>query len=306
MKPDSDRQATAPARAIVNAMSVDVEEYFQVSAFEGRVGRTDWDTWPSRVEHNTGLLLDLFARCGVSATFFCLGWVAERHPALIRRIVDEGHELASHGWDHTRVHDMDRERLRQDVMRTKATLEDIGGVQVLGYRAPTFSIGKRNLWALGVLREAGYVYSSSIFPVRHDLYGFPEAPRSAFTDADSGLLEVPMSTLRLFDRNLPFCGGGYFRLYPYPVTRWAVRRVNEVEQRPCIFYMHPWEVDPQQPRPERLSMRTRFRHYLNLDKVAGRLERMLGDFRWDRMDRIFLPEGAAQQAASAPQRATGT
>jgi len=274
---------------VVNAMSVDVEEYFQVSAFERQVTRDDWGAWPSRVEHNTGLLLDLFARCGTSATFFCLGWVAERHPALIRRIVDEGHELASHGWDHTRVHDMDRERLRQDVYRTKALLEDISGVRVLGYRAPTFSIGKRNLWALGVLKEAGYVYSSSIFPVRHDLYGFPEAPRSVFTDADSGLIEVPMSTLRVLDRNLPFCGGGYFRLYPYALTRWAVRRVNETEGRPCIFYMHPWEVDPGQPRPRRLSLRTRFRHYLNLHRVAGRLERLLGDFRWDRMDRIFLP-----------------
>jgi len=297
--------ASRPA-SIINAMSVDVEEYFQVSAFERRVTRDEWDSWPSRVEQNTGLLLDLFANCGVSATFFCLGWVAERHPALIRRIVDEGHELASHGWDHTRVHDMDRARLRQDVIRTKSVLEDIAGRPVLGYRAPTFSIGKRNLWALGVLKEAGYVYSSSIFPVRHDLYGFPEAPRSAFTDADSGIIEVPMSTLRLFDRNLPFCGGGYFRLYPYTVTRWAMRRVNQSEGRPCIFYMHPWEVDPDQPRPSSLSLRTRFRHYLNLDRVAGRLERLLKDFRWDRMDRIFLTEGAkSQQPRSVLRSAAG-
>jgi polysaccharide deacetylase family protein (PEP-CTERM system associated) len=303
MQADSDERARVPP--VVNAMSVDVEEYFQVSAFERRIARDEWGRWPSRVQENTGRLLDLFARAGVSATFFCLGWVAERHPALVRRIVDEGHELASHGWDHTRVHDMDRDRFRQDVIRTKSTLEDIAGVRVLGYRAPTFSIGRRNLWALGVLKEAGYVYSSSIFPVRHDLYGFPEAPRSMFTDADSGLIEVPMSTLRLFDRNLPFCGGGYFRLYPYALTRWAVRRVNEAEGRPCIFYMHPWEVDPGQPRVRSLGLRTRFRHYLNLDRVAQRLERLLGDFHWDRMDRIFLSQTPARDSAAAAPAPAG-
>lgn len=306
MNPDGPQSASRGS--VVNAMSVDVEEYFQVSAFESRITRADWENWPSRVEYNTGVLLDLFAECGISSTFFTLGWVAERHPALIRRIVAEGHELASHGYDHTRVHNMPREVFRADITRTKAILEDCGGVRVRGYRAPTFSIGKKNLWTLCELKDAGYEYSSSIFPIRHDLYGFPEAPRSPFVDADSGLLEVPMSTLRVFERNLPFCGGGYFRLYPYALTRWAVSRVNQRDARPCIFYMHPWEVDPEQPRPEGLSARTRFRHYLNLGRVRSRLRRLISDFHWDRMDRVFLERSATVPASlsSAPAAITAT
>lgn len=279
---------------VVNAMSVDVEEYFQVSAFEGSIARADWESWPSRVDANMQLLLDLFSSKAIKATFFCLGWIAERHPDIVRRIVAEGHELASHGYDHTRAHAMSPAQFREDVRRTKATLEELSGVAVLGYRAPSFSIGKNNLWTLSELKAAGYQYSSSVFPIRHDLYGFPEAPRSPFVDADSGLLEVPMSTLRLFERNLPFCGGGYFRLYPYALTRWAVDRVNQRDGRPCIFYMHPWEVDPEQPRPRGLSLRTRFRHYLNLNKVSTRLARLIDDFAWGRMDQIFLEPHLAE------------
>ena len=275
--------------APVNAMSVDVEDYFQVQALAGVVARGDWESTPLRVADNVGRLLDLFAEGGVKATFFTLGWIAERNPGLIRRIVAEGHELASHGWDHTRADAQDEPTFRADIRRTKDLLEQLGGVPVLGYRAATFSIGPKNRWAFRVLEEEGYRYSSSLYPIRHDLYGDTDAPRTPFNPDGLGLLEIPMTTADWFGRNVPCSGGGYFRLLPYELSRINMRRVNRAERRPCIFYFHPWEVDPGQPRPAGLSARSRFRHYTNLSRMEAKLRRLIGDFRWDRMDRVFLP-----------------
>ena len=270
-----------------NALTVDVEEYFQVAAFDQTIPRQEWDSRTSRVEMNTGRVLDLFAEQGAKATFFVLGWVAERHPGLVRRIVSEGHELASHGYDHTRVHQFTPEQFRADVTRTKAMLEDLGGVAVRGYRAPSYSINRRNLWALDVLQETGHAYSSSIYPIRHDLYGMPDAPRFPFRLKPEGILEIPVTTVRLGERNLPCGGGGYFRLLPYPAFRWMLRRVNETDRQAGLFYFHPWEVDPQQPRVYGAPLRSRFRHYLNLETMEARLRRLLSDFSWGRMDAVF-------------------
>lgn len=281
----------------VNAMTVDVEDYFQVSAFERHVQRSAWDSTPMRVEANVDRILALFEQRGVKATFFTLGWVAERHPAMVQRIVAGGHELASHGWEHIRVTNQQPEAFREDVVRTKALLEDIGGVAVNGYRAASYSIGAGNLWALDVLADTGYLYSSSIAPIRHDLYGMPEAPRFAFAAAGGRLTEIPVTTLTLAGRNINCGGGGWFRLFPYGFSRWALRRINRAEGESGLFYFHPWEIDPEQPRPAGLPLRTRFRHYLNLGRMEQRLQRLLGDFRWDRMDRVFGPAIAANQAA---------
>jgi polysaccharide deacetylase family protein (PEP-CTERM system associated) len=270
-----------------NAMSVDVEEYFQVAAFERQVHKDDWGAYPSRVEWNTGRVLDLFAAKGVRATFFVLGWVAERHPGLIRRIVGEGHELASHGYDHTRVIYMDERAFREDVVRTKGILEDVGGVRVRGYRAPSYSIGAGNLWALDVLQETGHAYSSSIYPIRHDLYGMPEAPRFAFRVREQAILEIPVTTVEWGGSKLPAGGGGFFRLLPYPAYRWALNRVNGRDRQPGIFYFHPWEVDAQQPRIAHAPLKSRFRHYVNLGTMEARLARLLDDFQWGRVDEVF-------------------
>jgi polysaccharide deacetylase family protein (PEP-CTERM system associated) len=270
-----------------NALTVDVEEHFQVAAFEGQIGREDWAGHPSRVSDNTTRVLDLFAARGVKGTFFVLGWVAERNPKLVRRIVADGHELASHGYDHTRVIYMDATKFRDDVTRTKRILEDLGGVAVSGYRAPSYSIGARNLWALDVLQETGHLYSSSIYPIRHDLYGMPEAPRFAFRIRPGAILEIPVTTVALNGRNLPAGGGGYFRLMPYPAFRWAFRRVNKRDRQPGMFYFHPWEVDPDQPRIPGAPLRSRFRHYTNLGTMEARLNRLLADFSWGRTDEVF-------------------
>lgn len=279
---------------ISNAMTVDVEDYLHVSAFERHIRREDWDRLPCRVERNTDRILDLFAEHRVQATFFMLGWVAERYPALVRRIVDEGHELASHGYGHVRVTEQTPEVFREDVIRNKRLLEDMGGTAVRGYRAASYSIGERNLWALDVLQETGHVYSSSIYPIRHDLYGMPAAPRFPFwPNGEGGLLEIPVTTVRLFSQKWPCGGGGYFRLLPYALSRWAMRRVNGADRRPCVFYFHPWEIDPGQPRQRGIGFKTRFRHYVNLARTEQRLRRLLADFRWDRMDHIFLGKHAA-------------
>jgi polysaccharide deacetylase family protein (PEP-CTERM system associated) len=274
---------------IRNAMTIDVEDYFQVSAFDGHISRESWPTQPCRVERNIDCILALLDDKDIKATFFTLGWIAERYPAMVRRIVDAGHELASHGYAHRRASDQDEAEFMDDISRSKALLEDIGGQQVLGYRAPSFSIGIRNLWALDTLREAGYRYSSSIYPVQHDHYGMPDAPRFAFYPAGpEGLLEVPITTVRVMERNLPAGGGGYFRFFPYQVSRWFLRRVNRIDKQPGIFYFHPWELDPGQPRQKHISLKTRFRHYVNLDRMEDRLKALTRDFEWDRMDRIFL------------------
>jgi polysaccharide deacetylase family protein (PEP-CTERM system associated) len=271
-------------------MSVDVEDYFQVQALAGAIRRDDWDGIPRRVDSNTNLILDLFAQHGVKATFFTLGWVAERHPALVRRIVAEGHELASHGSDHRRADDQGANAFAADIRRSKQLLEDIGGTRVRGYRAPTFSIGERNMWAFEILAAEGYAYSSSVYPVRHDYYGMPQAPRFAFFPlVGHGLEEYPITTVRLGGRNLPSGGGGFFRLLPYVISRAAIARVNRQDRMPTIFYFHPWEVDPLQPRVTKLGFKSRFRHYLNLSKTVRRLERLVADFAWDRLDRVFRP-----------------
>ncbi len=232
-------------------------------------------------------MLDVFAGAGVKATFFTLGWVAERHPNLVRRIVAEGHELASHGYAHRRADEQTPAEFRADVVKAKQILEDIGGTVVRGYRAPTFSIGAGNRWAFDVLAEAGYRYSSSIYPVAHDLYGSPDCSRTPFRERQSGLIEIPLTTVRLFGRNYPCSGGGYFRLLPYAVSARAMRHVNRSDGFPCIFYVHPWEIDPDQPRQAQAGLKSRFRHYTNLARTEGRLQRLLRDFSWGRMDEIF-------------------
>jgi polysaccharide deacetylase family protein (PEP-CTERM system associated) len=272
--------------ALINALTIDVEDYFQVSAFDRHIDREAWERMPCRVERNVEQLLALLDEHQAHATFFTLGWVAHRYPALIRRIVAQGHELASHGYGHRRASDLDHAAFSHDIRHAKALLEDISGTAVIGYRAPSFSIGKANLWAFDCIAAAGYRYSSSIYPVQHDHYGMPDAPRFPYRVRD-GLTEIPVTTTRLFGRNLPAGGGGYFRLAPYHVSRWAIARVNRQELRPAIFYFHPWEIDPEQPRVDGVSLKTRFRHYLNLHRTQARLRRLLSDFRWDRIDRVF-------------------
>ncbi|MBT9538614.1 MAG: DUF3473 domain-containing protein [Thiobacillus sp.] len=273
-----------------NAMSIDVEDYFQVSAFASTIRREDWDSLPCRVERNIDVILQLLEEADANATFFTLGWIAERYPQVVRRIVDAGHELASHGYGHERVSDLTPEQFRSDITRAKHILEDLGGVSVRGYRAPSFSINQNNWWAVEELENAGYVYSSSIYPVKHDHYGMPDAPRfpNRPNGAD-GILELPPTTLALLGRNLPAAGGGWFRLLPYALSRWMLQRVNTQDQAPCMFYFHPWEMDAGQPRQSGLSTRTRFRHYVNLQRMPGRMKKLLNDFEWDRVDRVFLP-----------------
>jgi len=280
--------AQAPATGTpANALTVDVEDYFQVSAFKPHVSRDQWASRECRIERNVNRILEMFARHGARATFFTLGWVAERYPALVHRIVAEGHELASHGYEHDRASDLTEAAFFGDVDRAKRILEDIGGVAVHGYRAPSFSIGHGNPWAFDVLARTGHSYSSSIFPIRHDHYGMPDAPRFAHV-RPGGVVELPATTIRLGGVNLPASGGGYFRLLPYAVSRWMIRRVNTVDRQPAIFYFHPWEIDPAQPRIEGVGLKTRFRHYVNLHRVEARLDRLLGDFRWDRVDQALL------------------
>lgn len=280
---------------VVNAMTVDVEDWFQVQAFAGTIARAEWERLPRRVEVNTDRILELFAAAGVRATFFALGWVAERHPALIRRIVAAGHELASHGYGHELVHAIGPERFRDDLARARAALEDAGGVRVLGYRAPTFSIGPATApWAHAILAETGHAYSSSVFPVRHDLYGAPGAPRGPHRPDTSGVVELPMTTVRVAGRTLPCAGGGWFRLVPYALFRQGLRRVNTAERRPGIFYFHPWEIDPDQPRVAAAPALSRFRHYTGLASMASRVARLLADFAWGRMDEVFAAEIAGR------------
>jgi polysaccharide deacetylase family protein (PEP-CTERM system associated) len=279
------------AGRIKNAMSIDVEDYFQVSAFAPHIRREDWDALPCRVERNVDAILGLLDEAGAKATFFTLGWIAERYPQVVRRIVDDGHELASHGYGHQRASDLTPEQFREDITCAKHILEDLGGVAVRGYRAPSFSINRQNWWAVGELENAGYVYSSSIYPVRHDHYGMPDAPRFPHRpNGETGILELPPTTLPLMGRNWPAAGGGWFRLLPYAMSRWMLSRVNSQDHAPCMFYFHPWEIDAEQPRQSGLSARTRFRHYVNLQRMPGRLRQLLTDFEWDRVDRVFLQE----------------
>lgn len=271
---------------IINALTIDVEDYFQVSALAPHFPRAEWEQVPCRVERNVNLILQLLDDHDARATFFVLGWVAERYPQLVRLIVAQGHEIASHGYEHERASAQPRDRFLADIVLAKAVLEDIGGESVAGYRAPSFSIGKANLWAHDCIAEAGYAYSSSVYPVQHDHYGMPDAPRFPYR-LESGLLEVPVTTMRWMGRNWPAGGGGFFRLLPYAVSRWQIAKVNRDDARAAIFYFHPWEIDPEQPRVSRASMKTRFRHYVNLERTEGRLRCLLRDFAWGRADRVF-------------------
>ena len=284
-----------PAQPITNALTIDVEDYFQVSAFAPYIARDDWDRRECRVERNVARILDMLAARETKATFFVLGWIAERYPALVRSIAVQGHEIASHGYGHQRASDLSQAQFEADIRRAKTILEDIADVEVRGYRAPSFSIGTGNLWAFDSLARAGYRYSSSVYPIRHDHYGMPDSPRFAHPVSD-GLIEIPITTLRLFSRNFPSSGGGYFRLLPYALSRWMLRQVNSGEAQPAIFYFHPWEIDAGQPRIAGIDARTRFRHYVNIDRMAARLQQLLCDFNWGRMDEIFLtPAGAARR-----------
>lgn len=271
---------------ITNALTIDVEDYFQVSALAPHFPRQHWDGVPCRVERNVDLILGLLEERGARATFFTLGWVAERFPQVVRRICAAGHELASHGYGHERASAQTPESFLADIALAKAVLEDICGHAVTGYRAPSFSIGTANLWAHDVIADAGYRYSSSIYPVKHDHYGIPDAPRFPYR-LPNGLMEIPVTTMRWLGRNWPAGGGGYFRLLPYAVSRWQIARVNRDDRRPAIFYFHPWEVDPEQPRVAAASAKTRFRHYINLARTEDRLRHLLGDFRWGRADEVF-------------------
>ena len=282
MTPEPISQTTLPR----NALTVDVEDWFQVSAFDGHLARSAWTGCESRVERNTGSLLELLATLGLRATFFTLGWVAARHPHLVRAIAAAGHEVASHGFDHRRVGSLGPAEFYADVRRSRLLLEDVAGVPVRGYRAPSFSLQPDDARAYGLLAEAGYRYSASVAPIRHDHYGAPDAARHPWRTA-SGVTEIPVSTVRLGRRNWPCAGGGFFRLYPYALTRWCLRRINEAEGLPCNFYLHPWEIDPDQPRVPGLSPRTRVRHYLNLSRTLPRLRRLLQDFDWGRMDEVY-------------------
>jgi polysaccharide deacetylase family protein (PEP-CTERM system associated) len=273
--------------SIANALSIDVEDYFHVAALAPYIARSDWEHLPCRVEANIETILGLLAEAQAQATFFILGWVAERYPALVRRIAAAGHEIASHGYDHERATHQGRGDFYQDICRAKRLLEEITGVEVGGYRAPSFSIGESSFWAFDCIAEAGYRYSSSVYPIHHDHYGMPDAPRFPFRPIPE-LLEIPVSTARVLTVNLPAGGGGYFRLLPYAVSRALIRRVNETEGRAAVFYLHPWELDAQQPRIPGTSLKARFRHYLNLERMQPRLRRLLHDFAWRRMDRTFL------------------
>jgi polysaccharide deacetylase family protein (PEP-CTERM system associated) len=302
-----------------NILTIDIEDYFQVQAFSSVIKYEDWDKFECRIERNTDRILEILDSVRspqkVQGTFFVLGWIAERYPDLVRRIQKEGHEIACHGYAHKLIYNQSKEEFREDIRKTKSTLEDIIGDEVIGYRAPSYSIIDKSKWAFEVLVEGGFKYDSSIFPIRHDYYGIPNAPRFPFiislnetsnvefsmlnfeeqqhrsTSAPNNLLthslinsnsliEFPISTVRILGQNIPISGGGYFRLFPYPLIKKGLKRINEVEQKPFIFYMHPWEIDPDQPRINGLSSRSKFRHYVNLNKTENKFKRLLGDFQF--------------------------
>jgi polysaccharide deacetylase family protein (PEP-CTERM system associated) len=279
------------APGITNALTIDVEDYFQVSAFAPYIRRDEWDGRECRIERNVNRILDMLSQRCIHGTFFTLGWIAQRYPQLVRRIVAEGHELASHGYGHERASDLSESAFTQDITQAKKLLEDLSGSAVLGYRAPSFSIGVGNLWAFDCLARAGYIYSSSVYPIKHDHYGMPDSPRFAYR-LGNGLLEIPVTTLRVMNRNLPSSGGGYFRLLPYALSRWMMQRINQQDREAAVFYFHPWEIDVGQPRVAGINAKTRFRHYVNIARMEPRLHSLLADFRWGRMDQIFLARAA--------------
>ncbi|MGH1374011.1 MAG: XrtA system polysaccharide deacetylase [Cellvibrionaceae bacterium] len=273
---------------MVNAMTVDVEDYFQVSAFESTIGRSQWDSIPCRIEKNVEKILALFSSADIKATFFVLGWIAERYPRVVTKIADQGHEIASHGYGHQRIVTQTPSVFREDLLRSKAVLEDLVDQPVIGYRAPSYSIGESTLWAHDILAESGFKYSSSVVPVKHDLYGIPNGDRFPYLTAEGRLLEIPISTVRFFGKNINCGGGGWFRLFPYHFTQWAISSINRKEMRPSVFYFHPWEIDPNQPRVKSASAKSKFRHYVNLSKTSNRLKCLLSDFQWSTMQNVYL------------------
>ena len=276
---------------MLNALSVDVEDWFQVGAFESVIGRDQWEGLEQRVERNAQAVLDLFDDAGVKATFFTLGWVAERHPALIRRAAEAGHEIASHGWDHQRVFRLGEEGFRADLRRAHRAIANAAGIEPRGYRAPSFSIDRRTPWAHRILAEEGYAYSSSVAPIAHDHYGWREAPRFAHRPLPgSDLIELPVTTVELRGRRMAAGGGGFFRLLPYRFSSWAISHVNSSDGRPAVFYFHPWEIDPDQPRVGRAPLKSRLRHYTNLATMEAKLLKLLGAHSWGRTDEVVAFE----------------
>lgn len=288
----------ADGTTITNALTIDVEDYFQVSALAPYIPRDQWDAIPCRVEQNVDEILTMLDEFGVHATFFTLGWIAERYPALVRAIADAGHEVASHGFGHQRAGDLSPEAFLVDVERARKSLQDISGQPVEGYRAPSFSIGESNLWAFDALARAGYLYSSSVYPIRHDHYGMPSSPRFVHRVRTS-LIEIPVSTAHFSGRNWPASGGGYFRLLPYAVSRWLLHKINDDDSQAAVFYFHPWEIDPGQPRVAGIDAKTRFRHYVNLQRMGSKVRRLLGDFQWGRMTDVFGRQLSEVRGANA-------
>lgn len=274
-----------------NALTIDVEDYFMVTAFSDVVKSEDWSKYESRVENNTLQILDILDEFRVKATFFTLGWVAEYYPKLIREIHHRGHEVASHGYNHRLTYDLSLQEFREDVRRSKALLEDITGESIVGYRATSYSIMKKSLWALDILIEEGFTYDSSIFPIHHDIYGYPEFSRfpvNIHREGVGDILEIPISTISIFGKNIPFAGGGYLRLFPIRLTEWGIHRLNEKEGKPVIVYIHPWELDPKQPRlnGRRLSI---FRHYINMETTSSKLRGLLSKFKFGPINQVFHP-----------------
>jgi polysaccharide deacetylase family protein (PEP-CTERM system associated) len=295
--PDPAGRAKGP---VVNGLSVDVEDWFPVGAFEDVIERDEWGGLADRVDRNVGEILDLFDEVEAKATFFTLGWVAQRHGALLREIVARGHEVASHGWDHRRVFTMDRASFAEDIARARKAIEDASGSAVTGYRAPSFSIDQRTPWAFMELVEQGYTYSSSVAPVAHDHYGWPEAPRFAFKPLPwTPLIEIPVTTAMFAGKRLAAGGGGFFRVLPYAFSRWAIRQVNRRDERPAVFYFHPWEIDPGQPRVAGAPLKSRLRHYTNLEQMAPKLRQLIREFAWGRMDLLAYREAARIDAETA-------
>ncbi len=289
LAPQNEAIGTGSTDKIANALTIDVEDYFQVSAFAPYISRDGWNQRECRVERNVDRILELLNDQGTSATFFILGWIAERYPALVRRIAEQGHEIASHGYGHQRASDLSRDEFLSDILMAKCILEDLSGAPLIGYRAPSFSIGVGNLWAFDCLAEAGYRYSSSVYPIQHDHYGMPDSPRFAYL-AKPSLIELPVTTVNIFGKNLPASGGGYFRLFPFPLSRWMMNRVNQRDAQSGIFYFHPWEIDANQPRVPGIDSKTRFRHYVNISKMEEKLVRLLKAFHWGRVDHVFEKE----------------
>lgn len=279
------------ANALLNAMSVDIEDWFQVGAFETVIDRAGWDSLEHRVEHNTNAVLDLFDEVGIKATFFTLGWVAERYPALMQRIVSAGHEVASHGYDHARVFTLTPDQFRRDLDHSRKILEDSTGQAVTGYRAPSFSIDQRTPWAHEILAEQGYRYSSSVAPIKHDHYGWAGSPRFAWKPVSgSDLIELPVTTVRVGNRILAAGGGGFFRLLPYSLYDWAIRKMHKDDGRGAIFYFHPWEIDPEQPRVDNAPLKSKLRHYTKLHAMRSKLMLVGKDHVWGRVDELAALE----------------